>query len=265
MMARGVTGLSFGRMIALVGIKGATRQRGLELRLRDAGKDLGFWLWPLGAGRCKCSTLRCKPHFNSKTTHLEKRSLLPNERHTQSPTHEVGNLGVLPAPESKSWQFRAKPKSCGNLEVLSGDVCPAPVDAEVLGNRLVGALVGDGNVPLGVMAHVAALTDQCIACHALGRHGRYVRWGKLAAGHALDEVRVLPKLSSIQSELVSRGVGAQDVHGLCAHLGILKVRLDCPQLLLVLARDVLVTSVQALHDTLRGAHPLQRHKAAQNR
>ena len=46
----------FGRMVALVRIKGATRQRGLELRLRDLGK-----IWVIygmieiagqAAGRC---------------------------------------------------------------------------------------------------------------------------------------------------------------------------------------------------------------------
>ena len=35
----------FGRMVALVRIKGATRQRGLELRLRDLGK-----IWVSGFG-----------------------------------------------------------------------------------------------------------------------------------------------------------------------------------------------------------------------
>ena len=33
-----------------------TTRTGIETA--GSGKDLGFWLWPLGAGRCKCSTLR---------------------------------------------------------------------------------------------------------------------------------------------------------------------------------------------------------------
>ena len=38
--------------------KGGDTTTRTEIETAGSGKDLGFWLWPLGAGRCKCSTLR---------------------------------------------------------------------------------------------------------------------------------------------------------------------------------------------------------------
>eukprot|EP00964_Phaeocystis_antarctica_P021833 scaffold12125_cov63-Phaeocystis_antarctica.AAC.2 len=43
-----------GRMVALVRKGGDTTTR-TEIETAGSGKDLGFWLWPLGAGRCKAA------------------------------------------------------------------------------------------------------------------------------------------------------------------------------------------------------------------
>eukprot|EP00964_Phaeocystis_antarctica_P073078 scaffold44813_cov62-Phaeocystis_antarctica.AAC.5 len=45
---------SFGRMVALVR-KGGNMTTRTEVETAGSGKDLGFWLWPLGAGRCKAA------------------------------------------------------------------------------------------------------------------------------------------------------------------------------------------------------------------
>ena len=47
----------FGRMLALVRIKGATRQRGLELRLRDLGK-----IWVSGFGPWEPAAANAAPY-----------------------------------------------------------------------------------------------------------------------------------------------------------------------------------------------------------
>ena len=59
--------LFIGRMVALVR-KGSDTTTRTGIETAGSGKDLGFWLWPLGAGRCKAA-----PYLNFDMIALVRR------------------------------------------------------------------------------------------------------------------------------------------------------------------------------------------------